>query len=732
MFKPGELAGTKDGKTVTVLSGLPVEGKHRWPVNTSAGIFEETDLFVAHPAVLITASGRDRNAEAFQARMKVSDPKEDAALDDIVARFKIMDQVQKILAKVTVEWNGHWRNGEAIRKEFRTGFMKDAYFHPGAIDDADAEAILKAPKHLLDRWVPVDVMDFRTTLRACSCCGEEDFVLETNGKVIRISGPPCKYPDGLPPNEWELNVPSGKLAVANDLRELFPLPEDEEFDINSNIGCRLTTLAYAANGLAHAFVGNTCPGVYQCENGVLREHGLFKIANPPSKEKWSEKRKAYVPFKPKKKFEDTRVAGICTDLWWYSICDHDEFKRRCKRFGQKPSGVEVIDVPPGVYRFHHYDPREDGGHEERIFSYFKWVREPDPVKDFLANYEAVDVNPHAFVQAKVVRWPTLYGATKRRQAKIPWSDMTEEERASSWQRIADHIFCVTGGGVEWHEKGFPKAKVDPSIPDVEPPSFRAQHHWYPFSKSYGGLFLEKLTPSFAKLAFRVLESVISFGTNVHDGEHSREVPYVRERMLLAVTRYRELVKRYPEQADPEYVAWLSQKGRAEAWVKNFDLGPEFTEKHKKHAEKQRWVPSDAYAVEFDARELKDGHFAWHPKKGGCWAAKKDAQRYAILEWSDNKQPAERNCCWTSHATNTSVPLYSVARVTKVGDVSHTGETLVEVAFDYGTAWMRDATKRKALAEAKEKAGIRVLTKEEYEALLPKAEEFFKDAEAAVK
>ena len=150
------------------------------------------------------------------------------------------------------------------------------------------------------------------------------------------------------------------------------------------------------------------------------------------------------------------------------------------------------------------------------------------------------------------------------------------------------MFCTIGGGVEWHEKGFPKAKVDPSMPDVDPPSFRAQHGWYPFSKPYGGLFEPKaLAPSFAKFAFRVLESVISFGMNVQDGEHSREVRYVRERMLVAVKRYRELAKQHPGQADPEYVTWLSQKGRAEAWVENFELGPEFTEKHRKHASQQR-------------------------------------------------------------------------------------------------------------------------------------------------
>jgi hypothetical protein len=569
------------------------------------------------------------------------------------------------------------------------------------------------------------------TLRKCPLCGEDDFTIETNGLTVRIAGDPCKFANGLPHTEWELNVPSGKLVVANDLREIFPLPEDKDYDINTIMGCRQTALAYAANGMSHAFVGNTCPGVYKCGDG------LFKIANEPQDEKWDAKKEKYVKVKPKPPFEGEQVAGICTDLWWYSICDHDEYKRRCKRFKVKRDrNVEVVDVKPGVYRFRHDEhARSYEGPGESVYTRFEWVREPDPVKDFLAHYEEVEVNANAYVQAQVARWPTLYGKADPLNVKrttVPWSKMTPEDRHHSWKRVADDVFCTIGGGVEWHERGFPRAKVDASIPDVDPPTFRAQYNWYPFSKPYGGLFAPTtLAPSFAKLAFRVLESVISFGTTVRDDNHSRDVRHVRGRMMVAVKRYRELAKRHPEQADPEYVAWLSQEGRAEAWVENFPLGPEFTEKHREHAKKQRWVPEDAYAVAFDARKLTEGHFAWHPKQGGCWAHKKDAHRYALRAWEDNGQPPEHNCFWNCHATNTSVPLYSVARVVKVGEVSHMGETLVEIAYDYGTPWMQDKKKRKALAEAKEQAAIKVLSKEEYERLLPEAIKFYEEIESAV-
>jgi hypothetical protein len=561
MFKPGEVARVRyggqfrrhfEGKDVTVEEVLPTTIDGVWNIKTNEGIYKEDELFPAHPTVLTTAEAKESSWDRPSSNIEDIMAAERARLSS-----ELRDGIEEALKKATLDFNGHWKNGTILRKEFKK--LEHVFVTRHSMSEEDAVALVRAAKSgtPLDRWIDLAGMLGFSDLRTCNYCGEHVSKMETNGIVVRYGGPSCEYPDGLPLTEWELNVPSGKLAVANDLRRLFPLPDGDDFDVNTILGCRQTALAYAANGMSHASVGNTCPGVYQCGDG------LFKIATEP-----------YEDVKPRPKFEGKRVAGICTDLWWYSICDYAEFERRCKRFKQKAKDfrVETVTVKPGVYRFRHdEEARRLDGPGECVFARFEWVREPDAVKDFLAKYEEVEVNPHAYVHAQVTRWPTLYGKTVNPQA---------------WQRVADQVFCTIGSGVEWHEKGFPKAKVDPSIADVEPPSFRAQHHWYPFSKPYGGLFEPKtLTPGFAKLAFRVLESVISFGMNVRDGEHSREVRYVRDRMLLAVQRYRELAKQYPEQADPEYVAWLSQKGRAEAWIENFPLGPEFTEKHRKNAER---------------------------------------------------------------------------------------------------------------------------------------------------
>ena len=746
MFKPGDIARVRaDGRDVTVLAdvatpffipeenllavalGAPevraaaiadIARRLQWPIRTTAGYFTEAELHPAHPTVLATAEGVGLDLGLDEEFDEEEDSEDDVQVGGALDAYLIQEEVAKSLRQASFDYNGHCKKGTD------TGFQQVPVllFRMTRIPTKDLLAVRDAIQSgsPLDRWVHIGEAP---NFNECPTCGERYIPLETDGVTVRYATA-CPYPDGIPTTEWELNVPSGKLVVANDLRELFPLPGGDDMSVNHTLGCHLTTLAYAANGMAHAYVGNTCPSVYKYGEG------LFKIVNPPYEEGDDDNDEPPLASS----FEGEEVAGITTDLWWYSICDQDEFKLRCKHFKQKAKDfrVKVVDVKPGVYRFRHNQEVNRHGSGEVIHALFEWVRDPDPVKDYLTAYEEAEVNPHAYVQAQVARWPGLYGKVRTVRGKeipTPWEWMTSAEEAASWVSVADRVFFSLGGGREWHEKGFPKATVKPGIPDIDPPAFRAQHAWYPFSTSHGVLSERlPLTPSFAKYAFRTLESVISFGMTVRDSDRCRDVKGTRERMQAAVGLYRELMGKYQGQADPEYVTWLSEEGRAEAWVRNFPLGPEYTERHLAHVARQRWVPEDAYAVALDMRKLSGGHFAWHPKKGGCWASKEDAQRYAILE--NGADQGEDSCCWLTHATNTSIPLYSIARVVKVGEVSHMGETLIEVAFDYGTPWMMGAGKRKAVTEAKEKEAITILTRAEYEAMLPDAIRFYEEAEAS--
>jgi len=574
MFKPGELVVISARGARTEVRAVLRDGSK---VQTTDGLFEESELRPGHPSVIATAEAVDPMV-AYREKTFKKDPKKPEV--DFELRMKVENKLKA--SKLDVDLRGHWKNGSILGRvdEFKKSIANGIFLFGARASDDDLRDLLKAltSKKGLRRWINLGA-SMAGFSDGCGYCGTRRFTLETNGKKIRFSGKDCPLPKGFEPNEWELNVPSGKIVVANDLRKWFPLPEgdDEIESVNGVLGCRKTSWAYAAIGMSHASVGNTCPNVYRMAEGK------YKIANEPPDEYWDGKN--YVPYKRRPKFEGEKIANICTDLWWYSLCDLEEFDRRAKRFkgSLKDARATVIDVKPGVYRFRHDDEaRNDDGRagRETLFATFEWVRDPDPAKDFLKSWEDIEVNAHAYVQAMVERWPTLYGIRtdpddRDGDSALPWSSMTKDQQIHSWMQIANQILCTIGSGTDWHERGFPQARVDPTVADTDPPAFRFQASWYPFSERYGGLFEPKvLAPSFAKLAFRVLESVISFGSSVRHGEQFRDVAEVRGRMHLAVKRYRELAEKYPDLADPDYVWWLVQDGRAEAWVERFDLGPE--------------------------------------------------------------------------------------------------------------------------------------------------------------
>lgn len=159
-----------------------------------------------------------------------------------------------------------------------------------------------------------------------------------------------------------IDVPSGKLVIDNDLRGLFPEIEDMPHIDGQGVQFWMKgyTEAYGKIGLLHGYVGNSCPGVYKY--GDILYIGNQPIVAHPQ-----------IPGK--------RVASVCTDLWWYSICDYNEFIRRGGKMGklawQNPG---IVKVKPGRYVLsHHWPFTDDKDHyrEERmIFATIKRSYEP--------------------------------------------------------------------------------------------------------------------------------------------------------------------------------------------------------------------------------------------------------------------------------------------------------------------------------------------------------------------
>lgn len=125
-----------------------------------------------------------------------------------------------------------------------------------------------------------DVMDGKTfeaiTIRMgyefewCGECGEK-LVCTFDGETFYLEGAPCSCPDGMQPFTFEIDIPSGKMVVANDLRGFFPQAEEDPtsplYDMMTNLGLRALSHAYAKHGLAYGYVGNTCPNLVEVAPG---------------------------------------------------------------------------------------------------------------------------------------------------------------------------------------------------------------------------------------------------------------------------------------------------------------------------------------------------------------------------------------------------------------------------------------------------------------------------------
>lgn len=371
----------------------------------------------------------------------------------------------------------------------------------------------------------------------CNECGKL-VVLETNGVEIRCANP-CIYPQGLPSYEIELNVPSGKFVVANDLRDYFPIIGD--YNVNKTICCKQTSEKYAQAGMAYMNVGNTCPGMFRINDGS------FVIGTVSSRNQ--------NPVKG-----SHRVAGICTDLWWYSIVDYDQFLIRAKR---EPGNYEqIVTCKPGVYRFkHQYHLVRDNNYTRAdIYSFIDWIRDPDPVRDFQGEWMALNFTAGQIIQDKLTgQYSDLYTTTLGKPVS----------KLKSIMKAADTLMCANGGGIDYHPNGWLGSNPDLTMdaPDLKIPRFQGKHRWYPMSdwsllaktagigKDYNGkgpIFVY-MNPSFIELAFNICQNIIRFGSEsmYTDKKHD----HCKSNIMLAKKCFKALVKRFPTQV-PSYCKGL--------------------------------------------------------------------------------------------------------------------------------------------------------------------------------
>lgn len=411
-----------------------------------------------------------------------------------------------------VDLNGHFSNSKSLeyhKEQIRS--TVSIYLDDEIMDDENISYMMAG------------------SLNDCAYCGEH-LSIGCNGNKIWVNNP-CKYKDGLPPIEVELNVPSGVLVVGNDFRGGFKVVGD--YDVNKFYGIFKTMKKYESIGLIHGFVGNTCPYIYRKKSSlfqkVLNFFGFAKIESTfmLGTNAWTEDYETEIHHK-----DWSEIDNISTDLWWYSIADKDEWIRR---YGREPNTKNddciIIKCKPGVYKVTHQYHLIENEKVPSKFALIEWVSDPLPVdRDYKAEYDSMNISAGQIFHHLFRTNSNFYGNTegtflgncgyaasvgKRIESLHPDAPTVFE-----WPvyHLTDCFFASIGCGFDWHHNGWACTCPDISInePEIKIPVLNKPFYWYNtasslfYSAKMDGM-LKKMNPSFAELAFNMLQCIIRYG-----------------------------------------------------------------------------------------------------------------------------------------------------------------------------------------------------------------------------
>lgn len=193
-----------------------------------------------------------------------------------------------------------------------------------------------------------------------------------------------------------------------------------------------------------------------------------------------------------------RVAGICTDLWWYSIVDYNDYIRRT---GEEPGKwCYIVDVKPGTYRVtHRYHLLDRNANNTDHYAIISWIGKDSDLKE-IKELEAESVED-------AIKYDIIFGVGSGNRALA-----------------LNELFFVIGSGKKWF-KGSIKGdssyrkmlsllvKNDPRIPkdldkrmkDISLTSI------YPLSEGYSKIFSvpDDVRPDWLLAAFEALDIVFA-------------------------------------------------------------------------------------------------------------------------------------------------------------------------------------------------------------------------------
>jgi hypothetical protein len=423
----------------------------------------------------------------------------------------------------------------------------------GHLDDLKIIAKLDSKAEAEETWAklneciktgkPIDtIVKMHATGSDCNVCGER-LQWATDGQKVFVQNK-CKYPGGMPAYSFEIDVPSGKLAFTNDLREQYPVCDD--FYINHDTEIRRCSKEYAKIGLFHFFVGNSCPSINKVSD---TEIVLGRDGCSDDREVWISKTDKTVKLSKeeykKAKLPGRRVGSICTDLWWFSAADYNDLKGRLKGEELKEldeknkwAGFTVVKLKPGRYRC--------------TYNYRKWQKLED------SNPVAAAKQPHDYAiikrigdvksknPPKVKEWPILSLEDAIRVGCLAWPTLHPTR-----ERMLDYMYCTIGGSYDWTPNGQIRAggrkEIDAlkRIKGVVVPSEKLTSY-YPLS-NYSNVcnVPDNVRPDYLAGAFEVLDNIINH-SDVNDNsdqdggkrnaENIKEAKKVREELQKRFSR----------------------------------------------------------------------------------------------------------------------------------------------------------------------------------------------------
>lgn len=259
-------------------------------------------------------------------------------------------------------------------KEFRESYPSEAQFF---INEAEIEIELSVRLSLfkrdIDLWTKMSPLYdnyFKLAFSNCSDCGHVvHLTFDLNKKVITI-------PEGLVDKvidcpissndelvfSVDVDVPSGTLVFANDLRKVFTKDEQDKIEkyyghnrLSSFLGLKNESTAYAIHNMFFGYVGNRATEVVKDSDDNLIVSDPYDYAE-------------FYEFDEDFSFEENDdfnyQGSICTDLWWFCAMDLDFLKAKSSENGFKLDSIDhfLVDVEPGKYRLTIYTSSRSGNY----------------------------------------------------------------------------------------------------------------------------------------------------------------------------------------------------------------------------------------------------------------------------------------------------------------------------------------------------------------------------------